>query len=159
MIPFQIWGSDIFIGFNKYYPPDYDGDKHGSLNSYRGIFHSSCTAVSESGRFPFLQASMLLVTGRVRSTKVSSLQDLSFHSISGGKPLGWYLVTIIPQISFKVEPVIITSEWVFDTMRRNAKSAIIIPLRSMPSAANAICVTAGLRLRLTRRYVIQVIFN
>ncbi|KAK0480243.1 CWC16 protein, partial [Armillaria novae-zelandiae] len=23
-------------GFNKYYPPDYDGEKHGSLNSYRG---------------------------------------------------------------------------------------------------------------------------
>ncbi|KAF9039705.1 DUF572-domain-containing protein [Hymenopellis radicata] len=24
-------------GFNKYYPPDYDGEKHKSLNSYRGI--------------------------------------------------------------------------------------------------------------------------
>ncbi|EPS97243.1 hypothetical protein FOMPIDRAFT_1061886 [Fomitopsis schrenkii] len=23
-------------GFNKYYPPDYDGEKHGSLNAYRG---------------------------------------------------------------------------------------------------------------------------
>ncbi|KAF9790336.1 CWC16 protein [Thelephora terrestris] len=23
-------------GFNKYYPPDFDGEKHGSLNSYRG---------------------------------------------------------------------------------------------------------------------------
>jgi hypothetical protein len=23
-------------GFNKYYPPDYDDSKHGSLNSYRG---------------------------------------------------------------------------------------------------------------------------
>ncbi|CCM07055.1 uncharacterized protein FIBRA_09377 [Fibroporia radiculosa] len=28
--------SDICAGFNKYYPPDYDGTKHGSLNTYRG---------------------------------------------------------------------------------------------------------------------------
>ena len=25
-------------GFNKYYPPDYDDSKHGSLNSYKGQF-------------------------------------------------------------------------------------------------------------------------
>lgn len=24
------------IGFNKYYPPDYDPNKHSSLNAYRG---------------------------------------------------------------------------------------------------------------------------
>ena len=27
---------DLNPGFNKYYPPDYDGEKHGSLNAYRG---------------------------------------------------------------------------------------------------------------------------
>ncbi|CAL1715985.1 unnamed protein product [Somion occarium] len=26
----------VMQGFNKYYPPDYDGEKHGSLNAYRG---------------------------------------------------------------------------------------------------------------------------
>ena len=27
---------DKYQGFNKYYPPDYDPDKHKSLNAYRG---------------------------------------------------------------------------------------------------------------------------
>jgi len=29
-------------GFNKYYPPDYDGEKHKSLNAYRGCCSASC---------------------------------------------------------------------------------------------------------------------
>ena len=28
--------ADSDSGFNKYYPPDYDGEKHKSLNAYRG---------------------------------------------------------------------------------------------------------------------------
>jgi coiled-coil domain-containing protein 130 len=34
--------AHISSGFNKYYPPDYDGEKHKSLNAYRGWRSASC---------------------------------------------------------------------------------------------------------------------
>lgn len=34
--------SSNVLGFNKYYPPDYDGEKHKSLNAYRGKREHSC---------------------------------------------------------------------------------------------------------------------
>lgn len=72
-----------FVGFNKYYPPDYDPDKHASLNAYRGARLVLLRFVV-GVLMTLLQASMPSGTGLGNLTRVSSSHALSFRTISGG---------------------------------------------------------------------------
>lgn len=143
--------SHIQQGFNKYYPPDFDGQKHGSLNEYRGMFCTSTCSVS---------ASEHTLSGKHALGDRARKIDQGILVVRFEMPFNiwWYVLKnsmhmSLPLTSFIVGHARTTSEWVFVTMPKRRKSAIIIPPRYTLSGASVICVVVGSRYRRTRRCV------
>jgi hypothetical protein len=79
----SLFSSYLILLFPQYYPPDYDPDKHGSINSYRGKHALGDRCVSPSGSQCF-STKPPPRTEPARSTKASSSCASSYRITSGG---------------------------------------------------------------------------
>lgn len=140
--------AHLSSGFNKYYPPDYDGEKHKSLNAYRGWHHPSC-------HFPTLTASIGKHALGDRARKLDkgiliTRFELPFNI--------WWCVSnyLFPShhrsFVMSVEHATTTLAWGYATMQKRRKSGRTTPPRSTPFDANVTCVMAGSRFRRIPRF-------
>ena len=127
-------------GFNRYFPPDFDPQKHGTLNAYHGKH-----ALGDRARK--IDKGILIVRF-----------ELPFN-------IWWYAHTISscsPHLTnFFVVPLILPAEhatiilaWAFGIMQKRRELEIITLHLYGHSDANAICAKAGLRFKRTPRYSI-----
>jgi hypothetical protein len=137
------------LGFNKYYPPDYDDAKHKSLNSYRGLLPGShyrrLLHFSPINR----QACAGRQSPKARSGYLdyslrASLQHLVVRRLSTAMSLPHGLHT--------AERAMHTLAWVFVTMRKRRRSECTILRPYFLSGASAIFVAAGSRSRPIPRF-------
>ena len=142
----------MLLGFNKYYPPDYDGEKHGSLNSYRGDLLCICERLS-----------LTLLTGKHalgdRARKLD--QGILITRFELPFNIWWYVAWSCEQPWHLMDPAEHATTilaWVCVTTRKRRKSGHTIQHLYSHSDANATCVMAGLRSRQTRKYALQLIY-
>ena len=138
-------------GFNKYYPPDYDPDKHSSLNAYRGMFKPPLEDI------PLLTFRL----GRQTCSRRQSTENWRWHPncplratvqhMVVSEPL---LLRVAPRPSrYVVGHVTTTLVWASAITRRRRRLATTIRPRSTRFGANVTCVAAGSRSRLIPRCV------